>query len=50
MHIKFPLGKTFGRAHDISLQKNILIDLLEFSITGDPESIVDLPYSWRNKN
>jgi len=47
MHIRFPLGKTFGMAGDEKLQRNILKDLLNFAIEGEPESLVELPYRWK---
>ena len=51
MHIRFPLGKTFGQAGDIETQKSILKDLLKFALQGETESIVELPYKWkRSKN
>lgn len=46
MHIRFPLGKTFGMAGDVETQRAILIDLLNFALEGEPESIVELPYRW----
>jgi len=47
MHIRFPLGKTFGMAGDAALQRNILKDLLDFALNGDAESTVELPYRWK---
>jgi hypothetical protein len=47
MHIRFPLGKTFGMAGDAKLQRSILADLLNFALEGEPESLVELPYRWK---
>lgn len=46
MHLKFPLGRAFGKAGYIDTQKSILKDLLEFSLKGEAESIVKLDYEW----
>ncbi len=48
MYLKFPLGRAFGTANNIKLQQNILKDLLEFSINGGKEEIVELPYRWKD--
>lgn len=47
MHIRFPLGKTFGRAFDTPLQTKIVKDLLNFAIDGAPEELVKLDYKWK---
>ncbi len=47
MHIRFPLGKTFGMAGDVKMQRNILIDLLHFALEGGKESLAELPYRWK---
>lgn len=47
MHIRFPLGKTFGMAGDKELQRSILIDLLRFALEGEAESTVELSYRWK---
>ena len=47
MHIRFPLGKTFGIPGDVKLQRRILMDLLTFAIEGEAESLVELPYRWK---
>ena len=44
MHIRFPLGKTFGRAFNTQLQIRIVKDLLDFAIYGEPEELVRLDY------
>ncbi len=47
MYIRFPLGRTFGKAFEIELQTKILKDLLDFSINGKPEELVKLDYKWK---
>ena len=48
MHLKFPLGRAFGTANNPQLQKSILMDLLEFSISGGNEEIKVLDYQWKD--
>ncbi|WP_160719709.1 hypothetical protein [Isachenkonia alkalipeptolytica] len=47
MHIRFPLGKTFGMAGEADLQRSILMNLLQFALEGAAESTVELPYRWK---
>lgn len=47
MYIKFPLGKTFGKAFDDDLQTRILKDLLNFALSGGDEELADLDYRWK---
>lgn len=48
MHLRFPLGRAFGTANNPQLQKSILMDLLEFSISGGNEEIKVLDYQWKD--
>lgn len=47
MHIRFPLGRTFGRAFDKELHRSILKRLLEFAAEGEEEELVKLDYRWK---
>lgn len=49
LHIKFPLGRSFGQAGRTDLQRKIVIDLLEIvqNRTPEDEKIQKLPYRWR---
>lgn len=49
LHIKFPLGRSFGQAGRTDLQRKIVLDLLEAVQTRKPEDekIQKLPYRWR---
>ncbi|WP_120190957.1 hypothetical protein [Ammoniphilus oxalaticus] len=44
LYIRFPLGRTFGQAGDVTTQKEILWEAIQFAVKGEPESIVELPY------
>lgn len=46
MYIRFPLGRTFGKAFDIELQTKIVKDLLQFAINGKAEELIKLDYKW----
>lgn len=46
MHIAFPLGCTFGKAFDRSLQTRVVKDLLDFAVNGKSEELVKLSYRW----
>lgn len=48
MHIRFPLGRTFGKAFNIDLQTKIVKELLNFAIEGKDEELVDLDYKWKD--
>ncbi|MBP1933162.1 D-proline reductase (dithiol) PrdB [Ammoniphilus resinae] len=47
LYLRFPLGRSFGGAGSIDLQRQILQDAVQFAVTGEPESIVELPYRWK---
>ena len=49
MHLAFPMGRAFGRANDKEMQKDILLDLLNFAIEGGREEFKTLPYEWKEK-
>lgn len=48
LHLRFPLGRSFGAAGRRDLQRKIVINLLDSiqTISGD-ENIVKLPYRWK---
>lgn len=48
LHLRFPLGRSFGAAGRRDLQQKIVIDMLKSInlITGE-ENIVTLPYRWK---
>ncbi|TDL66201.1 hypothetical protein E2R56_23805 [Rhodococcus qingshengii] len=50
LHLRFPLGRSFGRAGEQDLQRKILFDAIQYleKITV-PESIIELPYKWKGK-
>ncbi len=48
MYIRFPLGRTFGRAFNVDLQTKILKELLNFAIDGKSEEQYKLNYHWKN--
>jgi len=51
LHLRFPLGRSFGRAGEQDLQRKILLDaiyyLREMTV---PETIIKLPYKWKGKH
>nr|WP_240377589.1 hypothetical protein [Bacillus piscicola] len=48
LHLRFPLGRSFGDAHRKDLQKQIVTDLLEAIQTiREPRTVRELPYRWR---
>ena len=50
LHLKFPLGRSFGKAGEVEMQRQILLDSLHYlkEITK-PETIIKLPYKWKGK-
>ena len=50
MHLRFPLGRSYGRAGETEFQKQILLDAIHFlgEITA-PETIIKLPYKWKGR-
>lgn len=46
MHIKFPMGRAYGKAFDKETQSSILKDLLKFSLEGGEEEFATLNYQW----
>jgi D-proline reductase (dithiol) PrdB len=50
MHLRFPLGRSFGKAGENELQRQILLDAIQYlrEITV-PETIVKLPYKWKGR-
>ncbi|MFC4737391.1 hypothetical protein ACFO4L_12385 [Bacillus daqingensis] len=47
LHIRFPLGRTFGQPGRGDLQKRILQDMLEAAQQAEPEILRRLDYKWR---
>jgi D-proline reductase (dithiol) PrdB len=50
LHLRFPLGRSFGRAGEKELQRQILLDCIRYlSEINEPETIVKLPYKWKGR-
>jgi D-proline reductase (dithiol) PrdB len=50
LYLKFPMGRSFGRAGDLQTQRRILLDALTYLQTIEsPETVITLPYRWREK-
>jgi D-proline reductase (dithiol) PrdB len=50
LHLRFPLGRSFGRAGDDHLQTQILQDAIHYlSEMNSSETMVKLPYKWKGK-
>nr|MBA5588241.1 hypothetical protein [Anaerobacillus isosaccharinicus]QOY38314.1 hypothetical protein AWH56_012725 [Anaerobacillus isosaccharinicus] len=48
LHLKFPLGRSFGAANRNDLQRKIVVDMLNAIVEMDEtEKIRKLPYRWR---
>ncbi|MEW9669580.1 hypothetical protein [Ammoniphilus sp. 3BR4] len=39
LYVRFPIGRSFGGAGSSDLQREILKELLQFAVHGEPESI-----------
>ena len=50
LHLRFPLGRSFGKAGEVEMQRKILLDCLRFlkDITA-PETMIKLPYKWKGR-
>lgn len=50
LHLRFPLGRSFGRAGEQHMQTQILLDAIHFLYEIDiPETMIRLPYKWKGK-
>lgn len=50
LHLRFPLGRSFGRAFETDLQKEILLDTIRYlSEINEPETLIKLPYKWKGR-
>jgi D-proline reductase (dithiol) PrdB len=48
LHLRFPLGRSFGKAGEVEFQKQILTDAIRFlGEIKEPETIEKLPYKWK---
>ncbi|SDN61091.1 hypothetical protein [Alkalicoccus daliensis] len=47
LHIKFPLGRTFGQPERKDLQKKITVDMLDNLTTMEKEDLKVLSYRWK---
>lgn len=48
LHLKFPLGRSFGAANRRDLQKKIVLDMLNgISNMKEEEGMHKLPYRWK---
>ena len=51
LHLRFPLGRSFGRAGELEIQRQILLDAIRYIKEIDvPETMIKLPYKWKGKN
>ncbi|MBM4762968.1 hypothetical protein GNT69_11870 [Bacillus sp. B15-48] len=51
LQIKFPLGRSFGKAGEIEMQRKILVDCLYYlKEMTEPETMVKLPYKWKGRS
>jgi len=46
MHVDFPLGRAYGRPNNEKMQKDILLDLIEFALEGGAEEVMECSYHW----
>lgn len=50
LYLRFPLGRSFGRAFEIEVQKQILRDCFYYlSNIHEAETIIKLPYKWKGR-
>lgn len=48
LHLRFPLGRSFGAAGRKDLQRKIVMDMLtKLNEFNEAEKIIKLPYRWR---
>lgn len=50
LQLAFPLGRSFGKAGEADMQRQILLDSIRYikEIT-QPETMIKLPYKWKGK-
>lgn len=45
--LNFPMGNPFGRPHEVTLQRDILVHALNHVVAAkEPGELLDLPYEW----
>lgn len=50
LQTKFPLGRSYGKAGEVEMQRQILLDCLYYlTEIKEPETIIKLPYKWKGK-
>jgi D-proline reductase (dithiol) PrdB len=50
LHLRFPLGRSFGRADDQQMQRQILLDAIHYlREINVSETMIKLPYKWKGK-
>ena len=50
LHLRFPLGRSFGRSGEADMQRQILLDCIGYlAQINEPETIVKLPYKWKGR-
>lgn len=50
LQLRFPLGRSFGRAFETDVQRQILLDCItSVSEINTAETIVRLPYKWKGR-
>jgi hypothetical protein len=48
LHLRFPLGRSFGKAGENDIQRSILLDAIHYlSKIEEPETMIKLPYKWK---
>lgn len=51
LHLRFPLGRSFGRAGEVDIQRQIILDAIRYLKEIDvPETMIKLPYKWKGKS
>ena len=50
LQTKFPLGRSFGKAGEVDMQRQVLLDCLHYlKEIKESETIIKLPYKWKGK-
>jgi len=50
LHLRFPLGRSFGRAFEEDIQRQILLDCIHYlRDINQAETIMKLPYKWKGR-
>ena len=50
LQTKFPLGRSFGKAGEVDMQRQVLLDCLHYlKEIKESETIIKLPYKWKGR-